>query len=538
MKKLLIALAGFAIAASALAELTKNKDWDKSPEAYFLTPAERAEWKKVSAAEDAEKFIALYYARRGGEPFKQEISRRIAAADQQFKMQRYKRGADSVRGHLLIVLGTPSRVSQSRAQDEVGNEGDITRLETKPFSEQSAIFYSWTYLADKFNPAWGIGELKAQISVDPGQGKDTLQNPGTIEKAMAVVAEKSIINPNATIVPAAPVAAPAMPLPAAVKSALESAAGKSGGDASFWSGTFWSVSGDTFLALQFYLPSNKPTFSSGSPLKFGGVVTDETGKEVESFWEQAVFAEVAEGSRKDRVLDRSVALPPGSYKGVFGLFASESEPPVASATAGFKLDPKSSDFGVSPLILSSGLVPLTKRPGPMDPFVFGTDKPIRVEPKGDHLFSKQDSLWYFYALENPGVPAAPADTTAAAPAAAVTPAAGAQPAPAPAAEAPKPRVMTRINVQRDGQDAFAPFTGPPELVATSPGFFSTGSEIPLASFEPGYYTFLITVRDLNAPRGSAANKGIERKEDFVVLMPDGSLPPKAKPAAPAKSKKP
>jgi hypothetical protein len=124
------------------------------------------------------------------------------------------------------------------------------------------------------------------------------------------------------------------------------------------------------------------------------------------------------------------------------------------------------------------------------------------------------------------------------------PAADAAPAPAatpaPAADAPKPRIMTRINVQRDGQDAFAPFTGPAELVQTSPGIFSTGSEIPLASFEPGYYTFMITVRDLNAARGSTANKGIERKEDFVVLMPDGSLPPKAtKPAAaPAKPKKP
>jgi hypothetical protein len=70
VKKLLFALAGIAIAASALAELTKNKDWDKSPEAYFLTPAERTEWKKVATDEEADKFIALYYARRGGDAFK------------------------------------------------------------------------------------------------------------------------------------------------------------------------------------------------------------------------------------------------------------------------------------------------------------------------------------------------------------------------------------------------------------------------------------------------------------------------------------
>lgn len=560
MKKLLLALAGIAIAASALAELTKYKDWDKSPEAYFLTPAERTEWKSIQTDEAADKFVALYYARRGGDAFKQEISRRISAADQQFKLQRYKRGADSVRGRLLIVLGAPSRVSQARAQDAVSNEGDITRLDTHTISESAAINYTWTYLADKFPPAFGLGEFKAEVTVDPAQGKDILQNAGAIEKAMGTVAEKSIVNPNATLTvagagaaaaagaaksaapaagavaggaaPAAPAAAPTMPLPAAVKTALEGVAGKSTGEAGFWSGVFRSSTGDQFLALQFYMPTNKPSFSTTTPLKFGAVVTDEAGKEVDSFWEDATFTDVTESGRKDHVFDRSVTLQPGSYRGTFGLFTAEGQPPVASSSVNFKLEPKSTDFGVSPLILSSGLVPMTKRPGPADPFVFGTDKPIKVDPKGDHVFSKSDSLWYFYSVENPGLPAPAADAAAAAPAAPATPGAA---APA-AADAPKPRVMTRINVQRDGQDAFAPFTGPAELVQTAPGIYSSGNEIPLASFEPGYYSFLINVRDLNAPKGSAANKGLGRKEDFIVLMPDGSLPPKAapKPAAPKK----
>jgi hypothetical protein len=179
-------------------------------------------------------------------------------------------------------------------------------------------------------------------------------------------------------------------------------------------------------------------------------------------------------------------------------------------------------------------VPLTRRPAPTDPFVFGTEKPIKVEPKGDKRFSKQDSLWYFYAIANPSLPAGSApDAGAAAPAPAATPAAGAAAPAAPAADAPKPRIMTRINVQRDGQDAFAPFTGPADMQPISGGHYGTGSEIPLASFEPGYYTFAILVRDLNAAKGSAANKGVERKEDFVVVMPDGSLPPKKAAAAPA-----
>ena len=59
MKRFLFALAGLAITVSALAELSKYKDWDRSPEAYFLTPAEQTEWKKVSTDEEAEKFIAI-----------------------------------------------------------------------------------------------------------------------------------------------------------------------------------------------------------------------------------------------------------------------------------------------------------------------------------------------------------------------------------------------------------------------------------------------------------------------------------------------
>ncbi len=574
MKKVLFALAGLVIAASAMAQLTRYRDWDKTPEAYFLTPEERAEWKKVATDDDAEKFIGIYFAKRGGAPFRDGMHRRIAAADEQFKGRRQK-GSESARGRLFIVLGNPSRVLQARAGG--GTDGEATpdtglRGEgVESAAEGVATVQTWVYDKDKFDASWGLGELRLRIALDPQRGIDEIQNAGPADKAISTIAAKSIVNPNATVgtpalagapaasapaagapatappatgAPAAPAgtspatAAPAatstaLPLPASVKSSLTSAAGNPG-DASFWSGTFRAPSGDAFLALQYYLASNKPAFSSGAPLKFGGLVRDESGKEVDSFWEDATFAEVAEAGRKDRVLDRSIVLPPGTYKGTFGLFPAEGQPPVSTSTANFKIEPRSDEFTVSPLILSAGLVPLTKRPGPTDAFVFGTEKPIKVEPKGDHLFSKQDSLWYFYTVTNPTQPAdAAAATAAPAPAPSTTPGAAA-PAPAPAADAPKPRVMTRINVQKDGQDAFAPFTGPAELQALGSRYYGTGTEIPLASFEPGYYTFVIAVRDLNAARGSAANKGIERREDFVVLMPDGSLPPKgaAKGAAP------
>jgi GWxTD domain-containing protein len=602
-----MALAGLAIAATSLAQLTKYKDWDKGPEAYFMTSAEHADWKKVATDQDAEQFIAVYWAKRGGEAFKQEIARRIAAADQQFKGRRQK-GSESARGRIFIVLGTPTRVLNSQPGASDGGATPDTGLGAPGSMGEvgGAREQTWLYDHAKFDPSWGVGEVRARIAVNAQVGNDELENKSDVDRAIAVVAEKSIVNPNATVNPAAAAAAAAspavqapsaatgaatappgtagaparpgsapaaggapaasapaagaaaapppppapaaiVPLPEAVKTALVAAAPKGAGDAGFWSGVFHANSGDNFLAIQFYLPSDKQTLSPGSPLKLGGLVEDASGKEVQSFWEDANFSEISEGARKDRVIDKSVALPAGSYKGTFGVFTAEGQPPVTTASVPFELPAASSDFQVSPLILSAGLVPLTKRPGPTDPFVFGTEKPIKVEPKGDHNFSKQDSLWYFYAVANPGVPAgeaAPAAApTPAAPAAAPAPGAaapGAAPADASAAPAPKPRIMTRINVQRDGQDAFAPFTGPADMQPVGPSYYGTGSEIPLASFEPGYYTFVINVRDMNAARGSNANKGIERKQDFVVLMPDGSLPAKkaAAPAAPAKPKKP
>src|SRR5258708_39361408 len=99
VKRTFLAVAGLAIAALATAQLTKYKDWPKSPEAYFLTPEERQEWAKVGSDTDAEQVIAAYWAKRGGERFKAEVARRIGAGGGQVKKRR-PNGAASPRGRL------------------------------------------------------------------------------------------------------------------------------------------------------------------------------------------------------------------------------------------------------------------------------------------------------------------------------------------------------------------------------------------------------------------------------------------------------
>ena len=68
MKKALLAAAGLAFAAIALAQLSKYKDWSKSAEAYFLTPSEKNAWSNVRTDDEAAKFIADYWAKRDPNP--------------------------------------------------------------------------------------------------------------------------------------------------------------------------------------------------------------------------------------------------------------------------------------------------------------------------------------------------------------------------------------------------------------------------------------------------------------------------------------
>jgi len=579
VKRALMAVAALAFAAAALAQLSKHKDWERSPEAYFLTPSEKEEWSRVRSDDEATSFIAAYWVKRDPNPatsaneFRDEIGRRIAAADEQFKM-RSRRGAETVRGRLLVTLGLPTRVSTARQAGGVDDTGGVTApsIDTRGTLEASpVIVQTWTYEKNKFDPALGLGELRVRISVDPQRGTDEMMGSGAAERAISKIAEKSIVGSSAATAPAVAAPAPAVPpaatgapsppsaaapppapapaapsaaapaaappaaaiaLPASARSVLEALGKESKGEGAFWSGEFRSVTGEPFYAFQFSLPSDKAV----EGLKFGGVVWNEANQPVGTYWEDAALVEVKSGARVDKVFDRSVALPAGSYRGAFGLFPASDGAPIASAGSSFKLEASGSQFGVSPLILANVLTPLTKRPGPTDPFVFGMEKPIKVEPKGDGKFAREDSLWYFYAVSNPIMPAA-AVAEAPAPAPATTP--GAAPAAPAAVEAPKPRIMTRISVLREGKAAFQPLTSPAELQPLGPGYFASGSEIPLASFEPGYYTFEIQVRDLNAARDSAAFKGIERKESFVVLNPDGSLPAKAarQPAAKPKTGK-
>ncbi len=115
-------LAGPASAAG----LSKYKDWADSPQAYFLSRAEREQWGSIATDEAAEKFIAAYLAARG-KGFAAALQSRIEVADKTYKAGKPK-GARSPQGRTLILLGSPTSTEMKSGKEKTipdvsGSEG-------------------------------------------------------------------------------------------------------------------------------------------------------------------------------------------------------------------------------------------------------------------------------------------------------------------------------------------------------------------------------------------------------------------------------
>jgi len=119
-----LALTVTALASPVFADgLSKQyKRWDRSPEAYFLTNAERSEWKKVKTDQEAQNFVLDYKAKRGPE-FETMLKERIAAADKYFSAGETK-GSETLRGKVIIVFGPPSGVDNGKGKVKDGSSAN------------------------------------------------------------------------------------------------------------------------------------------------------------------------------------------------------------------------------------------------------------------------------------------------------------------------------------------------------------------------------------------------------------------------------
>src|SRR5262249_61141500 len=113
---LFVLLVSFLLAQSA----RDDEDWANSPEAYFLTAEERAEWKSLDSRDSRQKFIERYWLKRDPSPgterneFREMVLGRIKIADQRFGIAK-TRGSRTARGFVFILFGSPARVRDDHA---------------------------------------------------------------------------------------------------------------------------------------------------------------------------------------------------------------------------------------------------------------------------------------------------------------------------------------------------------------------------------------------------------------------------------------
>jgi len=108
-RKSLLFIAALALSAPALlaGSLSKYKNWPNSPQGYFMTNAERAEWKAtVKTDDEAEQFVKKFVESRGP-GFADDVAKRADMADKHLSVAG-RAGSLTTRGKLVILFGPPA----------------------------------------------------------------------------------------------------------------------------------------------------------------------------------------------------------------------------------------------------------------------------------------------------------------------------------------------------------------------------------------------------------------------------------------------
>jgi GWxTD domain-containing protein len=491
-RHLALALAALLLLPPAAGGQGRQGDWAESPEAYFLTRAERQEWQALRSDEERERFKARYWARRNpspatpDNPFREVVLGRIRTADSRFTIGDTP-GSRTARGQVFIVLGTPARASDVRAPapDRPPPVGSPPQAAVG-WVDGTETTVTWRYDRERtphLMEALGVPTLEITIVIEPNRRIDRIQNPGLFQEYRETLARRSIVNPEAAeVAPPAlppPSALPAMagrasPLSPAARAALAGSpdglrggAGTSAGGAgaTFGQGTLGASAGGVETFVWFVLPA-RPAVESA--LSFHSLVrTDPEGEEIVADTEAVPPSEFFSTAHGGAVFVRRLLLPPGRYSGRFGLEGTDGLLAAGEATI------QAPDIGarnaVSTLFLSAG------------PDTAGAAaSPFGLPPRADGVFFSDESLWYFLEVANPADPAA---------------------------------VTIDATLRRDNAPLGASGPVPAELQPITAGRHLTGFEIPLAKLPPGDYVLYVVVR----PAGTSDEGRVVRRADFQLL---------------------
>ncbi|MBV8519699.1 MAG: hypothetical protein JO197_20070 [Acidobacteria bacterium] len=106
-------------------------DWGQSPQAYFMTSAERMQWAGISTSAEAETFVDDFVASRGGTAWLAEVEKRTAIADKYLSFGKVK-GSQTIGGKMLVLFGAPDSV-------EITDRKVTTKRVNKPMVDPNNV---------------------------------------------------------------------------------------------------------------------------------------------------------------------------------------------------------------------------------------------------------------------------------------------------------------------------------------------------------------------------------------------------------------
>lgn len=187
----LFAVVALLAIPSVAALSAKYKEWGSSPQSYFMTKDERAQWALVNSDDQAEQFVKAFLAARGP-GFAEDVAKRAAVADKYLTYGKTP-GSQTLRGKLIILLGPPSsfKVSEepikgsasstaSSAMNAGGDGGpkmsDMGEaISRSDMSGKMMRNYAFTYAADKLPASFGK-PLSVTVELNTSRNSERIPN--------------------------------------------------------------------------------------------------------------------------------------------------------------------------------------------------------------------------------------------------------------------------------------------------------------------------------------------------------------------------
>ncbi len=421
MKRSIPALIVLALLVSAafpvFAALDKYKDWDKSPEfVYLTTDAEKKDWKKVASDAEAEKFVALFWARRDPDiktpqnEFKDRFEALVKAADERFALGR-KRGSLTERGKALILIGPPMEIAaKSSVENPYGLEAQQRSMQsstsgTTGVAGAAAMTYTFVYDRAHLPPWADVPSLDLRFKVDVTLVTEYLVDMAGAKHLEEKAVKVALVNPDLKEVP---VYKTREQVEADEKAAVEAAKGPALTPASRAAidglpkepfGTLALLplayrDGGTRLSVQLYVPAAAVGAAEGVRLAIVARAAD--GTEAARVDEDAKLLK----THSDFFADRALRVVPGDYD-VAAVLLDATGKVLVSGRRSVSVPALPTEFSASPLVVAVNDFP-TDAPKADDPFTFSAR---RFVVKGDGKLSASDGLSYAVRIYNPPVDA-------------------------------------------------------------------------------------------------------------------------------------